>query len=72
MYLCVSSCEYLENGSRRIYHLNDNSTVVECPALPGKSRFRYYDGRNRTVYTNQARAVMKTAVERHKKQRGVR
>jgi len=72
MYLCVRGCEYLDNGSRRIYHLNDSSTVVECPALPGKSRFTFYDGRNRTVYTNQTRAAMKSAVERHKKQRGVR
>lgn len=72
MYLCVSGCEYLDNGSRRIYHLNNTSMVVECPALPGKLRLRFYDGHNRTVYTNQAKAAMRSAVERHKKQRGIR
>lgn len=68
MYLCVSGCEYLDNGDQRIYHLTDNSTVVECPKLPGKSRFKFYDGHNRTIYTNQVRTAMKSAVERHKKQ----
>jgi len=71
MYLCVSGCEYQDNGGRHIYHLNDSSTVVECLKLPGKSRFKFYYGHNRTVYTKQARTVMKSAIERHKKQQGI-
>jgi acid phosphatase class B len=27
-YLCVSGCEVQDMGSKRIYHLNDNSVVI--------------------------------------------
>ncbi|EHD21527.1 MULTISPECIES: hypothetical protein [Brenneria] len=63
----VSSCEYLENGAKRIYRLNDGSQVKERPALPGKSRFEFYDARGNRIYKASAQQAMKQAVERHKK-----
>lgn len=41
-YLCVSGCEVQDMGSKRIYHLNDNSVVIEHPDYPGKTRFQFY------------------------------
>ena len=41
-YLCVSGCEIQEMGDRRVYHLNNNSVVIEHPKYPGKTRFQFY------------------------------
>ncbi|MGK3122886.1 hypothetical protein ACCY16_02025 [Candidatus Pantoea formicae] len=70
--ITVTSCEYQENGDRRIYSFNDRSTVIECPKLPGKSRFRFYDNRNRTIYDRSSCAAMKKSVEQFKKMRGIK
>lgn len=63
----VSSCEYLDNGVRRIFLLNDGSRVNECPSLPGKSRFEFYDAKGNRVYKTAVQREMKQAIERHKK-----
>lgn len=63
----VNSCEYLENGARRLYHLNDGTLVKERPALPGKSRFEFYDARGNRIYKPAVLREMKQAIERHKK-----
>ncbi|MCW2480512.1 hypothetical protein [Candidatus Symbiopectobacterium sp. NZEC135] len=63
----VNSCEYLDNGARRIYRLNNGTQVKERPALPGKSRFEFYDARGNRVYKSSIQREMKQAIERHKK-----
>lgn len=40
-YLCVSGCEVQDMGNKRIYHLNDNSVVIEHPDYPGKHDFSF-------------------------------
>ena len=70
--ITVTGCEYQENGARRIYSLSDASTVVECPALPGKSRLRFYDSRNRTIYDRSSCVAMKKGVDQFKKMRGIK
>lgn len=35
--ITVTGCEHQERGERRVYHLNDHSTVVESPLLPMSS-----------------------------------
>ncbi|MEQ9860605.1 hypothetical protein OI450_14305 [Pectobacterium cacticida] len=63
----VNSCEYLENGAKRLYRLNDGTLVKERPALPGKSRFEFYDARGNRIYKPATQREMKQAIERHKK-----
>ncbi|KAB0554515.1 hypothetical protein F7Q90_12020 [Pantoea stewartii subsp. stewartii] len=72
MMITVTGCEHQERGERRVYHLNDHSTVVESPLLPMSSRFRFYDSRNRTIYDRSSCAAMKKSVEAFKKMRGIK
>ncbi|PJZ06990.1 hypothetical protein PRCB_02965 [Pantoea rodasii] len=67
MYLCVTSCEHYDAGARRIYHLNDGSTVEERRDLPVVSRWLCWDSHNYRVYKKSLQAAMKQAAERHKK-----
>jgi len=64
--LLVKGCTYMDNGTVRTYSLSDASTVVELTNLPGKMRFRFFDPRNRTVFTNATKQAMKKAVDQHK------
>lgn len=70
--ITVIGCEFQEKGARRIYSFSDASTAVECPQLPGKSRFRYYDSRNRAIYDRSSCVAMKKGVEQFKKMRGIK
>ncbi|WP_252321517.1 hypothetical protein [Candidatus Symbiopectobacterium endolongispinus] len=63
----MSSCEYLDNGARRIYRLNNGTQVKERPALPGKYRFEFYDARGNRVYKPSIQREMRQAIEHHKK-----
>jgi hypothetical protein len=40
-YLCVSGCEVQDMGSKRIYHLNDNSVVIEHPITQERHDFNF-------------------------------
>ena len=66
-YLCVSGCEVLDKGSKRIYHLNDNSVVIEHSDYPGKTRFQFYTRNGQSIRKPADKTAMKQAVERHKK-----
>lgn len=66
MLLRVSEAIYPQPGERHEYHLNDGSSVIECPALPAVSRLRFYDNRNHRVLNKTVQASMKAAVKRHK------
>lgn len=70
--ITVMGCQFFDNGERRVYTLTDSSTVVECPKFPGKTRFRYYDSRNRAIYDRSSCAAMKKGVEQFKKMRGIK
>ncbi|KGT95325.1 hypothetical protein NG99_04725 [Erwinia typographi] len=67
MYLCVTGCEHIGYGERRVYHLNDGSTVVERRDLPAVSRWQCWDNHNHRVYKKSDQTAMKQAAERHKK-----
>lgn len=69
--ITVMGCQFHENGERRVYTFTDSSTVVECPKFPGKTRFRFYDSRNRAIYDRSSCAAMKKGVEQFKKMRGI-
>ncbi|MBZ7750366.1 hypothetical protein FML41_20125 [Klebsiella michiganensis] len=66
-YLCVSGCEVQDMGSKRIYHLNDNSVVIEHPDYPGKTRSQFYTRSGHSIRKPADKTAMKQAVERHKK-----
>ncbi|HCU2117784.1 TPA: hypothetical protein OUI25_001216 [Klebsiella pneumoniae] len=66
-YLCVSGCEVQDMGKKRIYHLNDNSVVIEHPDYPGKTQFQFYTKSGRSIRKPADKTAMKQAVERHKK-----
>ena len=66
-FLSVTGCEHQQNGAQRVYHLRNQSTVIEHPQLPTKSRFQFYDPRGNKIHTNALRIEMKQAIERHKK-----
>lgn len=70
--ITVMGCQFHENGERRVYTFTDSSTVVECPKFPGKTRFRFYDSRNRAIYDRSSCAAMKKRVEQFKKMRGIK
>lgn len=67
-FLSVAGCQHLDAGAKRVYHLTNNTSVIEYPRLPTRSRFQYYDPRGNKVHINAERVAMKQAVERHKKQ----
>ena len=52
---------------KRIYHLNDNSVVIEHPDYPGKTRFQFYTRSGQSIRKPADKTAMKQAVERHKK-----
>ena len=66
-YLCVSGCEIQDMGDRRVYHLNNNSVVIEHPKYQGKTRFQFYTHSGQSIRTPADKTAMKQAVERHKK-----
>lgn len=67
MYLCVTGCEHHGNGERRVYHLNDGSTIEERTGFPDISRWACWDSQNHRVFKKSIQAAMKQAAERHKK-----
>ncbi|CRL44638.1 hypothetical protein SGGMMB4_01847 [Sodalis glossinidius str. 'morsitans'] len=61
-------CEYWYNGNRCVYYLNDRSIVQESRLVPMPFSLRFYDARQRIIYSDAIRQQMKQAVMRYKKQ----
>ncbi|TKI08640.1 hypothetical protein [Martelella alba] len=62
----VTAVEYQNNGAKRIYHLSDDSVLIDDAAYPFKLRFQFYDSARATIYSANIRRAMKQAVERYK------
>ncbi|MFT4465984.1 MAG: hypothetical protein ACMX3H_16940 [Sodalis sp. (in: enterobacteria)] len=64
----VIKCEYWDNGNRCIYYLNDLSLVQESRLVPVPFSLRFYDARQRMIYSDAISQQMKQAVMHYKKQ----
>lgn len=65
MILTVVSCEYQENGARRVYRLSNDSVVVDNIRYPASQRFHYYNASGNQIYRLAFRQEMRKAIERH-------
>ncbi|WP_438807156.1 hypothetical protein [Sodalis sp. (in: enterobacteria)] len=61
-------CEYGDSGNRCLYYLNNRSLVQESCFVPVPFSLRFYDARQRMIYSDVIRQQMKQAVMRYKKQ----
>lgn len=63
----VIKCEYWDSGNRCVYYLNDRSQVQESRLVPMPFSLRFYDARQRMIYSDAIRQQMKQAMTRYKK-----
>lgn len=68
----VTGCQIQDGGARRIWFFNDNSQVVEYPALPQRIRFQFFDAHNRRIRNTGLQGEMKKAIEQYRKIRGIK
>lgn len=64
--LNVKECDYQDGGKKCVYTMTNQSTVIEVPEYPGKSRLRFYDVRGYAICKGVVKQEMKAAVDRWK------
>ncbi|WP_438805402.1 hypothetical protein [Sodalis sp. (in: enterobacteria)] len=52
-------CEYGDNGNCCLYYFNDRSLVQESRLVPVPFSLRFYDARQRMIYSDAIRQQMK-------------